>query len=70
MHYRLAHQKLIPWWLEGQRQRSYPQKFIAFEEMCLQVAAITPQEMDAYDAKQYPRYYRNQRHSSATGAST
>jgi len=70
MHYRIAHEKLIPWWLEGQRQRSYPQKFIAFEEMCLQVAAITQQEMDAYDAEQYPNYYRNQRHLPATGAPT
>jgi len=49
---------------------SYKQKFIAFEEMCPQVADITPQEMDAHDAKQYPSYYRTQRHLSATGAST
>jgi len=68
MHYRIAHEKLLPWWLEGQRRRSYPQKFIAFEEMCLRVADITPQAMDAYDSKQYPRHYRNQRRSSVTGA--
>jgi hypothetical protein len=68
MHYRIAHEKLIPWWLEGQRQRSYKQKFIAFEEMCLQVAGITQQEMDAYDAKQYPNYYQIQRRLSAPSA--
>jgi hypothetical protein len=70
MHYRIAHEKLIPWWLEGQRQRSYQQKFIAFEEMCLQVAGITQQEMDAYDAKQYPNYDRRLRRLSATGTLT
>jgi hypothetical protein len=61
MHYRIAHENLIPWWLEGQRQRSYKQKFIAFEELRLQVADITPQAMDAYDAKQYPGHYHAQR---------
>jgi hypothetical protein len=29
--------------------------------MRLQVAAITPQALDTYDAKQYPSYYRTQR---------
>jgi hypothetical protein len=70
MQYRIAHEKLIPWWLEGQRQRSYKQKFIAFEEMCLQVAGVTQQQMDAYDAKQYPNYDRGQRRLSTKGAST
>jgi hypothetical protein len=61
MLYRAANEKLLPWWLEGQRQRSFKQKFIPFEEMCLQVAHITPEQMDDYDRKEY-LYYSQKHH--------
>jgi hypothetical protein len=63
MVYRTAYEKLSPWWLEGQRGRSYKQKFIAFEEMCLQIAAINPKQMAAFDAKEYPHFHQKYRSS-------
>lgn len=65
MVYRTAFKNLLPWWLEGQRQRSYQEKFIAFEEMCMQIAEISLERSKKFDAKQYPRYSRRYLRSPA-----
>ena len=49
MSYRLAHNRLLPWWLQGERARSYPQKFSNFERMCIAVAAISDEAIIRFD---------------------
>lgn len=49
--FRIAHQKLMPWWLEGIRQHSYSQRLSYFDRMSAQVAETTDQQIKAFDAR-------------------
>jgi hypothetical protein len=42
--YRIARQKLCPWWLEGVRKNE-PRRFTRFESMCERVSAITDRQI-------------------------
>lgn len=53
MVYRTAYRKLLPWWLQGERQGTYAQRYIAFENMCLEVASVSEKHMADYDRKAY-----------------
>jgi hypothetical protein len=61
MAYRISYDKLLPWWLEYQRQFHH-NIFPSFERACLVIHAITPEMSIAFDNKrigQYEkRYYR------------
>jgi hypothetical protein len=48
--YRISNDKLLTWWLEGQRE-SFPRRFSTFERMCRKVASISDQAIRDYDAK-------------------
>jgi hypothetical protein len=49
MDYRMAHQKLLPWWLGGLRNATYPQKFANFERMCYAVASVKDEDVTRFD---------------------
>jgi hypothetical protein len=49
MDYRKAHRKLLPWWLDGLRKATYPQKFANFERMCNAVARVSEEAVSRFD---------------------
>jgi hypothetical protein len=55
MIYRVAYEKLLPWWLEGLRKETYPQKFSNFERMCYAVGRISDKDMRRFDNKRNKR---------------
>jgi hypothetical protein len=55
MDYRIAHRKLLPWWLDGLRKDSYPQKFSNFERMSYAVASISDEDLRRFDRKKNKR---------------
>jgi hypothetical protein len=52
--YRTCNEKLLTWWLEGQR-RSHPRRFSAFESMCQRVSSVSDEAILAFDVKQYKK---------------
>jgi hypothetical protein len=52
--YRNCSQKLLPWWLEGQRQNN-PQRFAAFERMCWEVGNVSEEAIRNFDARRARR---------------
>jgi hypothetical protein len=50
--YRMSSEKLLTWWLEGQR-KNFPRKFSTFERMCRKIASVTEQAIMEYDIKTY-----------------
>lgn len=49
--YRIAYQKLVPWWLDGIREQSWPQRLSAFARMGGQAARISDDAIARFDAK-------------------
>jgi hypothetical protein len=54
--YRVAHEKLMPWWLAGIRKRSYFQRLPNFERMGDQVARVSLEQIRQHDERQARRY--------------
>ncbi len=48
--YRICNDKLLPWWLEGQR-RKHPRRLATFERMCKRVGRISDQAIEEFDQR-------------------
>ena len=50
--YRVANEKLRPWWLSGIREE-FPKRFSSFERMCREIGSISDEAIAKFDMKRH-----------------